>query len=581
MLNEYPGHSVACRGAGADKAGTVFDTENSLVASRYGILFEDMNDSNTRRFDKLPVYYSAYPMSFAGCNFRFLQGAFINGNDAILMANLNDEVFRGYMFSPNGIDDTRNTATGSFNVNTFGYNVSPGINESGKQLSGTEDIGRIGSFEYANFPRELVNKLADSEKFLSDLSSEKHGFAIGETTETPGLLTLGKYIFADGDINITADSITDGGEASVIASKNGNITITATEADIKAAVYAPNGRITVNGDVCEIKGRLFAKSVMINAAEFDIDAGEGDVRSMTFTDDGGSKDKPADEAKSGGDKSKDKKDDTSSNGKTDDGSSGKDKDKSKDKDKDKDDSASSDSSDTSIADSTDGKDKSGESSSSSDSGSTDKGETAGKPDSTADSSSGSGSGGTSSKSDNSGSENPQSNTNTNTNTNNNGGSSGNGGSNSSTGSNPPASDTSSGSGNQSGSNGGSGNGNSGSSGNTGNTTDSTGNTPSDNSSSQPSGGNGGGTGSSTGGSESTADSTSPTDTSSSSGSSSTPDTPSPDDSRIDAAGEPKFEYDLLNRLVKVVYDENNYIEYTYDTNGNITKIKTVVNGRIQ
>lgn len=39
-----------------------------------------------------------------------------------------------------------------------------------------------------------------------------------------------------------------------------------------------------------------------------------------------------------------------------------------------------------------------------------------------------------------------------------------------------------------------------------------------------------------------------------------------------------YEYDKLGRLVKVIYDENNYIEYTYDANGNITKVQKTVNG---
>ena len=39
-----------------------------------------------------------------------------------------------------------------------------------------------------------------------------------------------------------------------------------------------------------------------------------------------------------------------------------------------------------------------------------------------------------------------------------------------------------------------------------------------------------------------------------------------------------YEYDKLGRLIKVIYDENNYITYTYDANGNITKVQKTVNG---
>ena len=41
-----------------------------------------------------------------------------------------------------------------------------------------------------------------------------------------------------------------------------------------------------------------------------------------------------------------------------------------------------------------------------------------------------------------------------------------------------------------------------------------------------------------------------------------------------------YEYDSLNRVVKVIYDDKNYIQYDYDSNGNITKVTVVENGII-
>ena len=54
-----------------------------------------------------------------------------------------------------------------------------------------------------------------------------------------------------------------------------------------------------------------------------------------------------------------------------------------------------------------------------------------------------------------------------------------------------------------------------------------------------------------------------------------------DDSSLsgsDKFNEPQYEYDRLNRLIKVTYDEENYVEYMYDANGNITQIVTVIDG---
>ena len=35
----------------------------------------------------------------------------------------------------------------------------------------------------------------------------------------------------------------------------------------------------------------------------------------------------------------------------------------------------------------------------------------------------------------------------------------------------------------------------------------------------------------------------------------------------------EYEYDDLNRVTKVIYDDGSYVEYTYDRNGNIIKTK--------
>lgn len=34
----------------------------------------------------------------------------------------------------------------------------------------------------------------------------------------------------------------------------------------------------------------------------------------------------------------------------------------------------------------------------------------------------------------------------------------------------------------------------------------------------------------------------------------------------------EYEYDALNRVVKVIYEDGSYVEYSYDSNGNIVKI---------
>ena len=392
---------ILVRGNGSDQPGSVFNSENTIMAARSGVMFEDMNDSNIRRFDKLPIYYSTYPMSINNCNFKLFQGTIINNNNAIIMSNANISKFRGYLFAPDGVDEYRNSSAVGFYINTYAYNISPNINNLNKQPNGSERIGRISEFEYGKFPNKLLNKISDSDKFLADLQNNDVGLELGESSKKPGELVIGRYILADGDINICADTIINGDDSiAVIASRNGNITINVTDsAKITAIIYAPCGKVTINGNEYEIKGRIFAENIEINASSFEITSGSEDISYLGFVYDK-------------------KTDDTSS-----------------------------------------------ESESSSDSSTTE---------STEDSSS-------ESKTESSGSE----------------------------------------------------------------TT-----------------------------SESTTESTSE-------------ESSKPDESSSESSGgesgfdNPKYEYDLLNRLVKVIYDDDNYIEYIYDANGNITKIVTVADGKEQ
>jgi YD repeat-containing protein len=43
----------------------------------------------------------------------------------------------------------------------------------------------------------------------------------------------------------------------------------------------------------------------------------------------------------------------------------------------------------------------------------------------------------------------------------------------------------------------------------------------------------------------------------------------------------EYEYDSLGRLIRVVFDDENYIKYEYDVNGNITRVTRVVDGIAQ
>lgn len=275
---------ILMRGAGADKSASRFNAENTLMAATNGVMFEDMNDNNTTRYEKLPVFYSTYPMSVINCNFKLLQGTFINNQKAIIMANANIDIFRGFMFSPEGVDEYRNSSAVGFYVNTYAYNISPNINSLNKQPNGTEEIGRISDFEYSDFPKELVSCIGDAENFLSGLENQDNDFVLGEMNGKPGELLIGRYILADEDIVISADTLKNKENAlSVIASENGNITLNVkNEMDAQTIIYAPNGKVTLNVSTGTLHGRIFAKNIEIVSDSFEITGGTEDISYLGF-----------------------------------------------------------------------------------------------------------------------------------------------------------------------------------------------------------------------------------------------------------------------------------------------------------
>lgn len=275
---------ILMRGAGAEKSASRFNAENTLMAATNGVMFEDMNDSNTTRYEKLPVFYSTYPMSIINCNFKLLQGTFINNQKAIIMANANIDIFRGFMFSPEGVDEYRNSSAVGFYVNTYAYNISPNINSLNKQPNGTEEIGRISDFEYSDFPKELVSCIGDAESFLSGLENKDNDFVLGEMNGKPGELLIGRYVLANEDIIISADTLKNKENVlSVISSENGNITLNVkNEIDAQTIIYAPNGKVTLNAGTGKIHGRIFAKEIEIISESIEITGGTEDISYLGF-----------------------------------------------------------------------------------------------------------------------------------------------------------------------------------------------------------------------------------------------------------------------------------------------------------
>lgn len=278
----YSGQYTVIRGSGIKEKASALNAENTLFAASNSIMIEDINDSNNKRYADIPVFYSANTISVVNCNFKILQGMFINNKNALIMANVNVDVFRGFLFSAEGIDENRNSSASVLYINTFGYNKNPNINSLNSQPSGHEKIGGIDKFEYCNFPQKLAAEAGDAENFVGELQNK--GVEVETKCENPGETVIGDYILSKNDINITADKLTDTkNHFSVIASKNGNITLNVkNEINIHAIIYAPNGKVTINSSKGKIYGRIFAGEINIVYDCLEIDGGSEDISYLGF-----------------------------------------------------------------------------------------------------------------------------------------------------------------------------------------------------------------------------------------------------------------------------------------------------------
>ncbi len=277
--------NILMRGSGKDADESKLNVENTLMAAGSCVMFEDMNDCNLSRYEKLPVFYSQYPISLINCNFKLMQGLFMVKSGAIIMAASDIDIMRGFLAAQNGINEYQASSSTGFYLDTYSYNIPTGIRSLNKQPDGSEKIGRISGVEYADFPIELLSKVGNAEKFLNDIHMSDVDSELGYMTETPGLLKINAGLLSNGDININAGKIENNNNTkSIIGSKNGNITINiAKEMNYHGIIYAPNGKVTIRGEGT-LYGRIFAREIEIVSDSFMFEGRNIDVESFGFTE---------------------------------------------------------------------------------------------------------------------------------------------------------------------------------------------------------------------------------------------------------------------------------------------------------
>lgn len=276
--------NILMRGSGKDADESKLNVENTLMAAGSCVMFEDINDCNLSRYEKLPVFYSQYPISLINCNFKLMQGLFMVKSGAIIMAASDIDRMRGFLAAQKGINEYQASSSTGFYLDTYSYNMPTGIHSLNKQPDGSEKIGRISDVEYADFPIELLSKVGSAKKFLSDINSGEIDSDLGHATYKPGVFTLNSYLLVNGNIDITADKIINNKDSnSVIGSKFGNISINITkEMNYSGVIYAPNGKVTLHGDGI-FNGRIYAREIEVISDWLTINGRNIDVGKLGFS----------------------------------------------------------------------------------------------------------------------------------------------------------------------------------------------------------------------------------------------------------------------------------------------------------
>lgn len=278
--------NILMRGAGKNATAAEFNVENTIMAAGGNLMFEDMNDNEMNRYENIPVFYSRNPISLIKCNFKLMQGMFMTQSGAIIMADSDIGTMRGFLAAPNGINEYQANSASGIYLDTYSYNIHPGINSLNEQPNGSERVGSINAVEYANFPVELLSNVGNAEKFVSDINSTEFDSDLGHAVSKPGVFELNSYLLATGNISVTADKLqNDQNAKSVIGSENGDISINLTEKmNYCGIIYAPNGKVTIHGSGV-LNGRIYAREIEIVSDSFVINGRGINAVELGFTED--------------------------------------------------------------------------------------------------------------------------------------------------------------------------------------------------------------------------------------------------------------------------------------------------------
>ncbi len=138
------------------------------------------------------------------------------------------------------------------------------------------DIRMIASKD-ANIRRNslIINEYSNGISFTKSEISKDSIKIFGTSLDTKG------YIIANNSVTFNLDSIkSTAPNGIVICSANSDITINATNTNLKGVIYAPNGTVYINSNNFKLEGRIIAKRIVVQSSNFEVSSTDKDLDLM-------------------------------------------------------------------------------------------------------------------------------------------------------------------------------------------------------------------------------------------------------------------------------------------------------------
>lgn len=187
-----------------------------------------------------------------------------------------------YNFTMNGSDNTITgacEATGTLRINGGSVNVP-------NRIPGASYIDMPDFSEKIRLEAEKAGTLYIGNKTLSssNINVDTPLYIDGDLTINGSHFTGNGCILVTGNITFNGSNLTNSiDDAVAFYSKNGNITINGSGAELTGIVYAPNGKILLNGSEQKINGRVIGDKVTFNGSKINITGRPNDLTSLPYS----------------------------------------------------------------------------------------------------------------------------------------------------------------------------------------------------------------------------------------------------------------------------------------------------------